>query len=277
MRKDIFLPLLAAAGGGVGFVLRYWQRAGFFDERAMLFQEGAPATAALLGMLALLALASILLTRGGRRPEDYRQGFSCPCTGYMTLMTAGGFLLLASAGLGMMSVMEQFTLWRMGAPVAMPIMPGLTAALCLPAGVAALMLGKGNYRDALPEYHPLLVTLPAYVLLPWIVAQYQANSRQPETLLFLFTVLALVFSELGFYTAAGFAFGRAKPKVCLVCSIMGTALLITTLADRPELFSAVLSMACVLLLLAQIAALSRNVFGPSAGMQTEKSKDPDQN
>jgi len=262
MRKDILLPLLALAGGGVGFGLRFWQNASAFDHNAMLFQEGAPATLGMIAALIVLAAITLVLLRGGSDPKEYDQAFSCPSALYMTLMTAGGFLLLASAGLGAMEFMKQMELWKLGAVLTMPIMLGLAALLCLPAGVGTLLLGKGNYRGALPGAYPLLTMLPAYALLPWLVALYQENSRQPETMLFLFSILGVVFGELGLYLASCFAFGRPHPKLCLFCSVMGTVLLLTTLADRSGLFSAVLSMAIVLLLLAQTAALARNTFGP---------------
>ena len=262
MRKDVFLPLLALAGGGVGFGLRWWQNASAFDSSTMLFRQGAPATLTLIAVLAVLAAVTLVLIRGGTPPKEYDRAFSCPSAGYMTLMTAGGFLLLASAGLGLMEFMKQLELWKLGAALNLPVMLGLTAVLCLPAGVGALLLGKGNYRDQLPGSYPLLAMLPAYVLLPWLVALYQDNSRQPETMLFLFAILAVVFGELGLYLASCFAFGRPRPRLCLFCSVMGAVLLLTSLADRPGMFAAVLSMAVVLLLLAQTAALARNTFGP---------------
>lgn len=262
MRKNVFLPLLALAGGGVGFGLRLWQNASAFDREAMLFRSGAPATLALIGALVVLAVVTAFSVRGGIAPREYEQAFSCPSAGYMTMMTAGGFLLMAAAALGLMEFMKQLALWKVGAALTMPVMLGLTAVLCLPAGLAALLLGKGNYRGTLPGYYPLLAMLPAYVLLPWLVAQYQENSRQPEMMLFVFTVLAVVLGELGLYLAACFAFDRPRPRLCLFCSVMGVVLLLTTLADRPSLFAAVLTMGSVLLLLAQTAALARNIFCP---------------
>ena len=43
MRKDIFLPVLALAGGAVGFLLRLWQYASAYDPATELFAHGAPA------------------------------------------------------------------------------------------------------------------------------------------------------------------------------------------------------------------------------------------
>lgn len=262
MRKDVFLPILALAGGGAGFALRCWQLATALDEQSMLFRSGAPATLAPTALLVVLAAAFLALSRGGIIPADYAQAFYCPTSGYMTLMAASGFLMFAAAALGFLEAVSQFRLWQAGLVPTPPVMLMLTAVMAVPAGLAALLLGKGNYRAALPASHPLLAALPAYTLLPWIVALYQTHSRQPETMLFVFTLLGVICAELGFYFAACFAFGRPCPKSCLFSSLMAVVLLLTSLADRPGFFYAVMCLGCVLLLLAQSFALLRSMFGP---------------
>ena len=143
-----------------------------------------------------------------------------------------------------------------------PIMLMLTVLLCLPAAGAGLLLGKGNYRSSLPEIYPILATLPAYVTLPWLVALYQENSRQPETWLYGISLLGVICATLGLYYGAAFAFGQKPGKRCLFFSLMAVMLLLTSLADRPGRFYMVMSLACVLVLLAQSIALTRNLFGP---------------
>ncbi len=263
MGKHNFLPVLALAGGGLGFGLRFWQQKSAFDPAAQLFRSGAPATVVLIAALAVLAAAFLVLVQGARRPADYVRAFSCPSAGYMTLMTAGSFLMLGAAGLGILEVREQLTLWSMGYGVSMPLMLALTVVLCFPAALAGLMLGKGNYRGNLPEAHPLLAALPVYAVLPWIVALYQEHSRQPETMLYVFGILAVISTVLGLYQAAAMAFGSVQVKRCLFFSLMGVVLQITALADRPSRFHAVMSLACVLLLTAQSMALAYNAFGPT--------------
>lgn len=262
MRKDIFLPLLALLGGGAGFVLRLWQVSSGFDRETRLFRSGLPATWALLALLAALAVLFLLLPRGSAVPTDYAQAFYCPSAGYMTLMAAGGFVLLACAALGALEGMEHLTLWRAGLSSAGPVMQLLTAGLAVPAGLAALILGKGNYRGSLPQCHPLLAALWAYLPLPWIVEVYQNNSRQPETMLYLFPLLAAIATALAFYCGVCFAFENRRPRLCLFFSLMGVVLLLTALADRPSPFHTALSLGCVLLLLAQSCSLIRNTCGP---------------
>ena len=65
MRKDIFLPVLALAGGAVGFLLRLWQYASAYDPATELFAHGAPASLALVVWTVLMGALALLLGRGG--------------------------------------------------------------------------------------------------------------------------------------------------------------------------------------------------------------------
>ena len=65
MRKDIFLPVLALAGGAVGFLLRLWQYASAYDPATELFAHGAPASLALVVWTVLMGALALPLGRGG--------------------------------------------------------------------------------------------------------------------------------------------------------------------------------------------------------------------
>ena len=107
MGKHYILPALALAGGLAGFGLRLWQRTSALDPVTELFASGAPASLALWGLMAALALAALLLSRGGAQPEQPEHAFLCPSAGYMTLMTAVGMCFLLAAALGVPELMEQ--------------------------------------------------------------------------------------------------------------------------------------------------------------------------
>ena len=267
MRKDVVLPALALVGGGAGAVLRYWQITTSLVQETMLFRADTPSTAALLTVLAVFAVLFFMLIRGIRGNNSYSQSFSCPSAGYMTLMAAGGFLLMAAAVLGFLEGIEQLRIWQavkamyIQEAVNFPLMMLLTAALSAVGSPAALILGKGNYRGTLSTAYPLLAVLPAYAAVPWVVWLYQENSRQPQVFFYIFTLLAAICAMLGLYYGACFAFQSPKSKRCLFFSLMGIVLLITSLADRPGPFQMVMSGAMVLLLLAQCHALLYNCFG----------------
>ena len=131
MGKHHILPALALAGGLAGFGLRLWQRTSALDPVTELFASGAPASLALWGLMAALALAALLLSRGGAQPEQPEHAFLCPSAGYMTLMTAAGMCFLLAAALGVPELMEQIQTWQVD-PVhhIMPAVFAVTVAAC---------------------------------------------------------------------------------------------------------------------------------------------------
>lgn len=262
MRKDVFLPALALVGGGAGFFLRRWQLATAPDPETQLFRM-VPATPALLLLGGVLALLFLLLVRGGKQAEDYPAAFRCPSAFYATLMAAGGLLFIGAASLGALEFHGGLILWRQVEGRTLPVMLLLAAVLSLGAGIALLLLGRGNYRGALPGFYPGLTTLPAYAALPWLVAMYQEYSRDPVILRFADMLLGAVCTALAFYLASGFAFQRPRPRWCLFFSLMGLSLNLESLANGQSLFFTVLSIAFSLALLAQSWALLRCCFGPA--------------
>ena len=262
MRKDIALPVLALAGGGACLALRRWQLAAALDPETELFRS-VPATPVLIGVLALLALLFLVLIQGGGKPEDYPAAFRCPSSLYMTLVTAGGLLLLAAAALGTLGFFRAFQLWRDGLGQGLPVMELLAAVLCIPSAAALMILGRGHYRGGLPACYPGLTTLPGYAALPWLVGIYQEYSRDPVVLRFADMILAVVCAVLALYFAASFAFRHPRPRLCLFFSLMGIVLNLEALANGQSLFFTALTAAAVLVLLAQSWALLRTCFGPA--------------
>ena len=78
MRKDIFLPVLALAGGAVGFLLRLWQYASAYDPSTELFAHGAPASLALVVWTVLMGALALLLGRGAQRRRSRSSPSSAP-------------------------------------------------------------------------------------------------------------------------------------------------------------------------------------------------------
>ena len=99
MRKDIYLPVLALAGGIGGFFLRRWQLASAYDPEAGLFTYSAPATLALLGLMVLLVLVFALSVQHKGGAEDFLPTFRCPEAGQMAAYAAA-WLLMARASRG---------------------------------------------------------------------------------------------------------------------------------------------------------------------------------
>lgn len=265
MRKDITLPVLAVAGGMVGFGLRRWQLASAYDPATHLFANGAPATYALLGLTALVGVLLVLLVKNVRGPEEFSTAFRCPATGYMAVMAAAAFLFFGTGVLGLMEGMTQLRLWRMdpeGAPVTYPAAVLLCGLLALAAGYAQLRLGQGSYRGKPAPMCSLLAVFPAFAGLVYLFATHLEHGTDPVLMGYGFSLAAAALLMLAHYYVAAFFHGRPHPRRTLICGLGGSFLGAVSLADGPSPFSTVLLAAFMLSALAFSWALLRNTAGP---------------
>lgn len=266
MRKDILLPVLALTGGAAGFFLRRWQLAAAYQPEAGLFIHGAPSTLALLGLLGMLAVIFLLLIWDkGEKPADFLAAFRCPEAGQMALLAAAGLLLMAAGALGLWQSLQSVPLWRL-APEEYQLSTLaarlLAAALCLPAGAAILLMGRMTYRDELNDAACRLAPMPAFAGLVWLFACHLKHGIEPVLMKYGFALAAALLLTLAHYYIAGFLFDRPCRRRAAFLSLMGAVLGIVSLADRPDLFSAVAFLAYSLSALAFARALLRATFGP---------------
>lgn len=261
MRKDIALPVLAAAGGAAGFFLRRWQLAAAYDPGTGLFAHGAPATFALLTLFVLLALAFLLLTRRGKEgADDFLPAFGCPGAGQMTALAAACFLMFAAGGLGLLEGFRGLRLWQADPSAYQMSVPGsrlLAGGLCILAGFGVLLMGRMAYRGELNGAACFLAPFPALAGLVWLFSTHLEYGTEPVLMKYGVQLFAALALTLAHYYAAGFLYGRPRPRRTLFFGLTGVALGITSLADRPGLFHAAAAVAFSL----SAAALSTSLLG----------------
>lgn len=242
MRKQTVLPALALAGGAAGFFLRRWQLASAYQPDTELFVHGAPATFALLGLTGLLALMFFALawkTRDGL--DDFLPAFGSPSPGQMTVLAAAGILLFAAGLFGLRDGLSALRLWRADPGMYQLSGPGsqlLSGALCIPAGLGVLQMGRMAYRGGLNDGGCFLAPFPALAGLVWVFATHLKHGTEPVLMKYGFSLFAALLLTLAHYYIAGFLYGRPRPRRALFCSLMGIALGITSLAGGPGLFTA---------------------------------------
>lgn len=264
MRKDIILPALALAGGGAGFLLRLWQYASAYDPASQLFDTGAPASLALVAWAVVMGALALLLGRGGAPLEKPEESFLCPSTGYMTVMTAAGMCFLLSAALGVPELVNKYQAWQIDPQHNMlPIALFLAVAFCLAGSVGALVSGRNNYRGITGLSVRAPAALAAYAALPWLMAFYQEDSRDPVLIRVFVPLLAAVFLLLALYQQAAFFYRRSHPVRFTFFAVMGISLGLASLADRPGLFRSISTLSFLLCALGALMALSRTRFAPS--------------
>ena len=249
MKKEILLPGAALLGGLAGFGLRRWELAACYDPVTKRMADGCPAP----WLLAVLAAALLVLFAAGcrgmgkdrRSPEEW---FYAPDTGYILLMTCAGLVLLMGGALGLW---EQMTAYRKD------VIQLLLAVLCLAAGPATLMAGRGAYRGVWSERMPLLLMAPSFCTLVWLVAAYQQHSRQPVVRLFAGQMLAAVAVVLALYALVTLSLDKGGAGWACVLGLMGVTLTLTALADGQSLLFNLIGLFAVACLTAQCHMLLR--------------------
>ena len=242
MRRDIVLPVLAVAGGVAGFFLRRWQLASAYDPETELFVHSAPATGALLGLTALLALAFLLAVLKKKEGlDDFLPAFGSPGTGQMTIFAAAGLLMMAAGMAGLFSGLRAIQLWQL-APEEYQLSTLATrllaAALCLPAGNAVLLMGRMAYRGELDKLACFLSPFPALAALVWLFSTHLEHGTEPVLMKYALGLFAALLLTLAHYCVAGFLYGKPRPRGTLFFALTGGVLGITSLADGPDLFTA---------------------------------------
>ena len=257
MRDHIILPAAALVGGGAGFVLRLRQWAQCYDPEQERFAFASGLTTGLVVILAVFAAIFLVAAfkcapRDGKKIPD-----RCGDPLYMMLMAAGAFAFFGAGVLGLLEGMEELQLWRAGlssAASSYPIALLLCGGLCLLSGAAVLATGKNVYRPAAGKTASLSVVLPGFSLLVWIFATHQGHATDPIFIGYGVYLTAAVLLTLANYDAAGAFHTRPHPRRMLFCTLLGTTLAVTSLADGLSWFQMAIAAAAVLTALGHLYA-----------------------
>ena len=252
MRKEILLPVLAAAGGGVGCALRIWGLNTAFEPDTGLPIPGMPATWALILFSAAMAVVFLLLCRGKYLPfpGGYDQAFTARgSTLYVGVTVLSGFLLLGAAVLNVLSVLgpQRASFTRL-----------ILAVMCFISFFCVLFTAKNNFRGAGRGRYSFALLMPAYTCCVWLITAYQVRAGDPVQLDYIYELFAIIAVLLGIYFTAGFSFTRGRPYPACLFSLLGIYFSIVTLADDHDLAYNLLYGFSILYLMASTATLLRN-------------------
>ena len=254
--KRVLLPALALCGGAAGFCLRKWQWLSAYDRETELFIEGAPATYALLGLLAALVIF-LLVAVGTAKAEKITLPPACPDPMYMCLMVMGGFLFLGAGVLGLlegMSLMEQYRA-GMAMMASYPAALLLCGGLCLVSSLCTIVVGKAAYRPGTTSGAGLWAAIPPFAMLVWLFATHQEHATDPILMRYGIYLAAAGLLLMAHYDVAAFYQNHRHTRRFLFCALLGTALAITAMADGLTMFQMAMAAACVLSGLGQCVAL----------------------
>lgn len=250
------LGIFALCAGMVGAPLRILQWSAYDPQRELFTGNRVfllPLFIWIAGMTVIFFIRSRKLNK--RVPA---QPFYCPKTGHMVLMTISAFLFIGAGMLGLVKGFQRFTMWKYAPDSVLltePLALLVCAVLCIPSGVAVLMMGKESYRGAMHPISAVLSVLPAFSGAVWLISIHMAYATDPLLLRYGFVMVAVIFLLLAAYDISNIFFEQHHPVRLPFCSAMGIMLGFIALSDRNiSLFSRCLLMAFLLYIAGQFSA-----------------------
>lgn len=241
MGKRYLTPMLAVAGGAVGFGLRKWQLLTGFEPDTGLAVPGTAAAGALMGWTVLIALLLVALNRQNKERMGWDRAFAGARgnTVFMTAVILGAFLLLASAGAEAVTFSVTYQLTGgaelFGARMASAALPPLRIGLnllglpCVILWVRSLNLGGDKGKESL-----FLLEL-CLLFCVWLISDYQVRASDPVVQDYVYEVFAIVCGLMGIYYVTSYSFQEGKPRRTLFFCLMGAYFSLVTLADAHSL------------------------------------------
>jgi len=131
---------------------------------------------------------------------------------------------------------------------------GILTAAAFPV-IAASPRGKGGALACTASF------IPVIFYCCWLVAAYQQNAENTVVWSFSIEILAIAFSTLGFYYAAGYVFNRPQPRKTVFFCLTGAFFAITAIGDFPGTSISLILIATALMQLLIAALLISNSVG----------------
>ena len=131
---------------------------------------------------------------------------------------------------------------------------GILTAAAFPL-IASSPRGKGGALACTASF------IPVVFYCCWIVAVYQQNAENPVVWSYSIEILAIAFSALGFYYAAGYVFNRPQPRRTVFFCLLGAFFGITAIGDFPGTSKSLILVASALMQLLVAALLISNSVG----------------
>ncbi len=218
------LPLLAAAGGLAGAVLRAMQLATGFEPMTGLYIQGGLWGRLLAVLLVGLGLLCVFFARRGQHNASFETLFGSSSDLYKTILAFSG-LLLAAGGAAWLPIEleavqafpEDTSPWIL----ALEIPFGL---LCVAAGLCFVGLGATLARGAVTARSAKLVLPPLFWAAFQLLVVYRQYCVSANLALFTLEIFASIACVMAFYHFARMLYGRPAPRQFTFWAALGVML-----------------------------------------------------
>lgn len=287
MKRELTIPMLAAAGGILALALRTWQNRTGFEAATGLPIPGAPAGRLLLVLLLLLAAVLTLLAfrlPKEETPPSLPENFSGTSPLWATPAAAGGVLVALSGaadlleGLGFGNLMLRlqaaadpagalYADLSFSAGSAFPTRVQLLLGVMSLFSGAAMWMALASCRRQAPCKAPALLLVLPVDLVVRLVLTYRIDSVDPALEAYYVEILALVFLTLGTYRLSSFAFQGGETRRFVLYGSLGAVMGIAALGDGGAVLSSPLLYVGGALSL--LGFLGMKLSGPPAAKEGE--------
>ncbi len=254
MRKIVIgSAVFSLIAGVIGFFIRRRELETVFDPQTGLAQSNAPISLALIALSAVvgLVLIAVLLSLGKAGAGDsYVKAFGSrgPLPFFLNFLLC--IVMLAG------SAIYLYDMFRSGS---IPIPELILVVLAVFFAFSILTLSHSVYKGKSGNEVPFCSIVPIAFLCFWLILAYRGRAADPVILDYVYEMLALVLSFLGFYYSAGFAFGRLKPRRLILFSNAAVYMCIVTLADEHFLPVSIFFTCIAAVLLINSVLVSKNL------------------
>lgn len=239
MKKQLLIPVLAAAGGVLAMALRLAQMRTGFEAGTGLAIPGNAAGMALVVLLVVVAAVLALLSRPLPKLDKkgtFISAFGQMDTAALAAVTAGALLMALSGaadmatGLGMRNEL----LFSRQAHLIFGVLTLLSAG--------GIFLGAVACRKASAAFVGTPLLAAPVMLVLRLVLVYRVNSADPTLAVYYIEILAIAFLTLGFFFLSTFAFGDARPRAFALCAACAVVLAMASLGEWSTRDASVLAL-----------------------------------
>lgn len=226
MRKSWIAPSLAVLAGAGGAIIRKIELDSVFEETTSLAVRGAPVSRALIALsvlsVAVIFLFSLFAVKKGAVTDAYRKTFK----------TESVLSCLISFVFGVTVICCSAVFFLKPENINIPaLVNAIFSVFSVLSGVSFILLSVCGFTQKESGATMLFSVIPAMFFCFWLALTYKNYAQNPELLTYCYRSIALAFSALAFYYGAGYAFGRAKPRMTVISHLAAIYFLCVTLAD----------------------------------------------
>ncbi len=224
LRLCLTLGVLSA----FGFVLRWVQNIGIFDELTGLATESATQSVFLVAFSIVVSLTIIFLALPLRSSVKKSPPAFC-------VRSENKARRLVVYVLGLVLVLSAISIFLSSDEQLLTTLYRILALLLAFSGMSFMHIGASGEDNADSPVACLTSVVPVFFCCYWLIMSYRVHSSNPVIWAYSIEIIAIVFACMAFYFIAGFAFGKPRVYQTVVVTALAAFFCFMALGDTREI------------------------------------------